>query len=68
MELTPLKEDGRSRQLIGYLISSRNDIQDYRTSFIEKLEVNACLKILSYPGLDTLVMNLEEVNPRQKKT
>ncbi|MEM2485561.1 MAG: hypothetical protein QXT82_12095 [Candidatus Caldarchaeum sp.] len=68
VELNPLKEDGTPRQPAGYRISSRDDIQEYRTSFIEKLEeVNACLKILSYPGLDTLVINLEEVNLAQMK-
>ncbi|MEM2652524.1 MAG: hypothetical protein QXU87_10695, partial [Candidatus Caldarchaeum sp.] len=68
-ELNPLKEGETPREHVSCLISSKDDIQHCRTSFAEKLEeVNACLKILSYPGLDTLVMNLEEVNPRWKKT
>lgn len=69
VELNPLKEGETPREHVSCLISSKDDIQHCRTSFAEKLEeVNACLKILSYPGLDTLVMNLEEVNPRWKKT
>ncbi|MEM2238421.1 MAG: hypothetical protein QXZ62_07865 [Candidatus Caldarchaeum sp.] len=69
MELTALKEYRTLGYRMGCLISSRNSIQDYRRPLTEELEeVNECLKILTHPGLDTFVMNLEEVNPRWKKT
>ena len=63
LELNPLEEDGTPAYRVGYLLYGRESLQYYRRFYSELYrEAEECLKILSHPGIDRLVENLEEVN------